>query len=61
MQTLRDIRCGACRRLLARAGGLYDLQIKCPRCGTMNQMKAESFPADRPERPRQGCGHDHHL
>ncbi|WP_409321369.1 Com family DNA-binding transcriptional regulator [Pseudomonas monteilii] len=37
---LTDIRCGKCNRLLARAGGVQQLQIKCPRCGTVNQVTA---------------------
>ncbi|MBC3503572.1 Com family DNA-binding transcriptional regulator [Pseudomonas sp. SWRI59] len=39
MQMLRDIRCGKCNRLLARAGGIYQLQIKCARCGVLNQVR----------------------
>ncbi|NIF27004.1 Com family DNA-binding transcriptional regulator [Pantoea sp. Tr-811] len=37
---LRDIRCGKCNRLLARAAGVNQLQIKCSRCRTMNQVTA---------------------
>ncbi|AVD91110.1 Com family DNA-binding transcriptional regulator [Pseudomonas sp. SWI36] len=37
---LRDIRCGKCNRLLARAVGVTQLQIKCSRCGTLNQVTA---------------------
>ncbi|WP_449433417.1 Com family DNA-binding transcriptional regulator [Pseudomonas putida] len=39
---LRDIRCGNCKRLLARAGGVAQLQIKCSRCGTLNHVRALS-------------------
>ncbi|MDD1958977.1 Com family DNA-binding transcriptional regulator [Pseudomonas sp. 39004] len=42
MQMLRDIRCGKCNRLLARAGGIYQLQIKCARCGALNQVRIEA-------------------
>ncbi|WP_165664371.1 Com family DNA-binding transcriptional regulator [Metapseudomonas otitidis] len=38
-----DIRCGGCGRLLCRVSGCYTIQIKCPRCRTLNQ-KAESLP-----------------
>ena len=36
---MRDFRCIDCDRLLARHfsnGGLQRLQVKCPRCGTLN-------------------------
>ncbi|WP_368607477.1 zinc finger domain-containing protein [Pseudomonas fulva] len=39
---LTDIRCGNCKRLLARAAGGTHLQIKCPRCGTINQVHTVS-------------------
>ncbi|MFJ2526222.1 MAG: Com family DNA-binding transcriptional regulator [Pseudomonas capeferrum] len=43
MQMLRDIRCGKCNRLLARAGGVTQLQIKCSRCGALNHVKTSSL------------------
>ncbi|MGE4195155.1 MAG: Com family DNA-binding transcriptional regulator [Pseudodesulfovibrio sp.] len=43
-----EIRCGNCNRLLGK-GQAYEIQIKCPRCGTMNHLIATS--AD-PESPR---------
>ncbi|WP_317661630.1 zinc finger domain-containing protein [Pseudomonas sp. KU43P] len=42
MQMLRDIRCGNCKRLLARVAGVTQLQIKCSRCGTLNHERALS-------------------
>ncbi|WP_080574923.1 zinc finger domain-containing protein [Pseudomonas putida] len=39
---LRDIRCGNCKRLLARAAGITQLQIKCSRCGALNHVRAAS-------------------
>lgn len=36
--TQRELRCGNCRRLLAR-GEAIDLTIKCPRCGTLNHVR----------------------
>ena len=41
-----DIRCGQCCRKLA-TGRYIELQIKCPRCGTLNQLKAESLLPER--------------
>ena len=32
-----EIRCGQCGRLLAK-GEAVNLAIKCPRCGTINQI-----------------------
>ncbi|WP_346842620.1 Com family DNA-binding transcriptional regulator [Metapseudomonas otitidis] len=38
------MRCGGCGRLLCRVSGCYTIQIKCPRCRTLNHQKAESLP-----------------
>ncbi|WP_438279691.1 Com family DNA-binding transcriptional regulator [Pseudomonas alabamensis] len=43
MQMLKDVRCGNCNRLLARAAGVTQLQIKCSRCGTLNHVKTSSL------------------
>ncbi|MFN7191468.1 MAG: Com family DNA-binding transcriptional regulator, partial [Rhodospirillales bacterium] len=47
-----DYRC-SCGRLLARASGPLDVEIKCPRCGALNRFKTEgpSSPSN-PERRR---------
>ncbi|UCU94032.1 Com family DNA-binding transcriptional regulator [Hydrogenophaga taeniospiralis] len=38
---MNEIRCGSCRRKLGE--GTYTvLTIKCPRCGGMNHLRAES-------------------
>ncbi|MCA7941586.1 Com family DNA-binding transcriptional regulator [Burkholderia cepacia] len=37
---MEDIRCGSCNRKLG-AGEYIRLNIKCPRCGAMNVMRAE--------------------
>uniref|UniRef100_UPI00345C381D Com family DNA-binding transcriptional regulator n=1 Tax=uncultured Bilophila sp. TaxID=529385 RepID=UPI00345C381D len=34
-----EIRCGHCNKMLAK-GTALDLSIKCPRCGTINTMRA---------------------
>ena len=47
-QTLPEIRCGACSRKLG-TGQFTLLQIKCPRCGTLNHLRAT---CPQPERPR---------
>ncbi|WP_248798037.1 Com family DNA-binding transcriptional regulator [Pseudomonas sp. MWU13-2105] len=49
---MQDIRCGHCRRKLAAASGFTDLQIKCPRCRTLNHLKATSLPPERQEPPQ---------
>jgi len=51
MLTLQDIRCGQCHRKLAAASGFIELQIKCPRCRTLNHLKAQSPPPERREHP----------
>jgi phage FluMu protein Com len=43
-----DIRCGNCNKLLAR-GQALDLTIKCPRCGTINHVRAKSPGAEPKE------------
>ncbi|MGE7993353.1 Com family DNA-binding transcriptional regulator [Pseudomonas sp. NPDC089554] len=43
MQMLEDIRCGNCKRLLARVGRGTQLQIKCSRCGVLNHVKIVSL------------------
>ncbi|QRY77533.1 Com family DNA-binding transcriptional regulator [Pseudomonas sp. PDNC002] len=40
---LKDCRCGKCSRLLARIGELSEVQIKCPRCRTLNHVRALSL------------------
>ncbi|MGN0863990.1 MAG: Com family DNA-binding transcriptional regulator [Stenotrophomonas koreensis] len=54
-----NLRCGDCSRLLCRATGSYDLQIKCTRCGVLNHLKAQSLPMDRHERHHEeGSTHE---
>ena len=46
---MREIRCGKCAKKLGM--GLFEvIQIKCPRCGTLNSERAES-----PKPERQGA------
>lgn len=45
-----DIRCGHCNRKLGE--GIYQvLAIKCPRCGTLNHLRASTHPPRASERP----------
>ncbi|WP_456362834.1 Com family DNA-binding transcriptional regulator [Xanthomonas sp. 60] len=54
-----NLRCGECARLLCRASGVYDLQIKCTRCGVLNHLKAQSLSTDRRERHHEeGSTHE---
>ncbi|WP_150497158.1 zinc finger domain-containing protein [Roseibium aquae] len=56
---MEEIRCGGCRKLLMKAAAraiLGAIDIKCPRCGTMNCLRpAAAVPVkpaqDRLERP----------
>ncbi|MEO8119538.1 MAG: Com family DNA-binding transcriptional regulator [Rhodoferax sp.] len=43
---MQEIRCGQCQRKLAEAE-FVRLSIKCPRCGTLNDVRAMS---PQPER-----------
>ncbi|WP_310285582.1 Com family DNA-binding transcriptional regulator [Pseudomonas peli] len=40
---VKDLRCGGCSRLLAKVGQFDVLQIKCPRCRAINNLRAESL------------------
>lgn len=54
---MQEIRCGGCGRKLA-VGVFTRLQIKCPRCGLMNDMRAISSPQpERPGAPQTKGGH----
>ncbi|MBF0093372.1 MAG: Com family DNA-binding transcriptional regulator [Alphaproteobacteria bacterium] len=55
---MESIRCGKCRNLLARAEGCA-VEIKCPRCGTLNHVRAGSPPSERPRAStREENAHD---
>ena len=56
--SVEEIRCGSCRALLFKAGAAAvqgPLEIKCRRCGTLNNLRP-TRPA--PERPRASEGED---
>ncbi|WP_081794879.1 Com family DNA-binding transcriptional regulator [Pseudomonas sp. H1h] len=40
---LSDFRCGKCNRLLAKVDALHQVQIKCPRCRTLNHTKTRGL------------------
>ncbi|WP_173085163.1 Com family DNA-binding transcriptional regulator [Fundidesulfovibrio magnetotacticus] len=42
---MRDIRCGRCSKLLCK-GSVWELEIKCPRCHTLNHVRAASPSAE---------------
>ncbi|MBZ9574428.1 Com family DNA-binding transcriptional regulator [Modicisalibacter sp. MOD 31.J] len=44
---LKEIRCGGCNRMLARASQFDTLEIKCPRCGRLNTQRATSSMPNR--------------
>ncbi|MCP1457010.1 Com family DNA-binding transcriptional regulator [Pseudomonas kilonensis] len=46
---MQEIRCGECHRKLANVRSFIDLQIKCPRCRTLNHLKAPSLLSECPE------------
>ena len=47
-----QIRRGNCNRLLGK-GRALDLSIKCPRCGCINHVRAESSRQEYPECPAE--------
>ena len=47
---MNDIRCGQCNRKLAE-GTYLVLSIKCPRCGTVNHLRASTPSTHAVERP----------
>ncbi|WP_073673012.1 Com family DNA-binding transcriptional regulator [Pseudomonas aeruginosa] len=58
---MQDIRCGQCDRKLAAASGYTEIQIKCPRCRTLNHLKAESLllpPSSAPSHQEAPCLHN---
>ncbi|WP_338794544.1 Com family DNA-binding transcriptional regulator [Acidovorax sp. DW039] len=57
---MEEIRCGTCARKLAE--GVYALLIvKCPRCGTLNHLRAKSPPSERQGAPNpEGFIHGSH-
>ncbi|WP_072242817.1 MULTISPECIES: Com family DNA-binding transcriptional regulator [Gulbenkiania] len=61
---MQDIRCGHCQRKLAE-GRYIEITIKCPRCGTMNSLRAASPTPERRRAPTPGENHgrqsDHPL
>jgi phage FluMu protein Com len=38
---MKDFRCQQCNRLLARVEGVGKVEIKCPRCKSMNMYSSE--------------------
>ncbi|MGH8759130.1 MAG: Com family DNA-binding transcriptional regulator [Burkholderiales bacterium] len=49
---MQDVRCGSCGKKLA-VGAYQRLQIKCPRCGCLNDLRAgDTTQSPQPERPR---------
>ncbi len=54
---MREIRCGKCNRLLAK-GEALNLAIKCPRCGTINHVRATSRNSEGSRAPGKEPSHD---
>ncbi|MFN3882955.1 MAG: Com family DNA-binding transcriptional regulator [Nitrincola lacisaponensis] len=49
---MQDVRCMQCQKLLARA--VYSaLDIKCPRCNTMNSLRVQNPIPERQRVPNQ--------
>ncbi|KAB8037403.1 Com family DNA-binding transcriptional regulator [Janthinobacterium aquaticum] len=55
---MQDIRCGNCHKKLGM-GEYTRLSIKCPRCGTLNDMRAASPAPERPGAPSESINAEH--
>lgn len=55
---MEQVRCASCNKLLARAV-VIELEIKCPRCGTLNTLKVVEPPI-RASRTHEGVRHENH-
>ena len=55
MQEKKEIRCGHCNKLLGK-GTARDLEIKCPRCGTLNHVR-DIIPCSEPCDGLNGANH----
>ncbi|PVB59734.1 hypothetical protein DCO57_20670 [Labrenzia sp. 011] len=59
---MNEIRCGSCRKLLMKSADraiVGPVEIKCTRCGTLNNLRPIEPFSDRHERCTQGensCG-----
>lgn len=55
---MKEFRCRKCRRLLGRYADCEFLEVKCPRCGAINNLKSDvddkqaMRPGKKPERPQ---------
>lgn len=56
VQQDNEIRCGHCNKMLAK-GTAFDLNIKCPRCGVMNYVRAMR-PSSEPQDGRRSENED---
>jgi phage FluMu protein Com len=55
MYLMEDIRCGTCDKLLAR-GAVIDINIKCPRCKTINNIQCKRSRSSSPSgRQKPSC------
>ncbi len=54
---MQEVRCGSCQRKLAEADFMR-LKIKCPRCGTMNDVRAIAPPTRTPGASNTPRGED---
>jgi phage FluMu protein Com len=54
---MQVVRCGQCSKKLAEAVYTF-LSIKCPRCRTLNHLKATELPISATRSPDNGSTHD---
>lgn len=49
---MTEVRCASCGRLLAKGSDCQTLEIKCPRCGAYNTIRATSPTPERRGAPK---------
>jgi len=59
-RSMQEIRCGNCNRLLAK-GEALNLSIKCPKCGTLNHVRAASPKREGRRAPGKELSHEDHF
>ena len=57
MQQMQEIRCGGCNKLLGK-GVFKIMSIKCPRCKTLNELRAVSPIPERQRASHKGGLHE---
>ncbi|WP_370693319.1 Com family DNA-binding transcriptional regulator [Oceanobacter sp. 4_MG-2023] len=55
---MHEVRCTHCNKLLCRMTGTAHIEVKCPRCGTINIERREHLLDELNNSHRRTCGHN---